>query len=195
MPDDYPWSKTGAPDPETERPERLLSRYRHRARSARPGCVLAPLALAACLLLTLSQVWLVSRDAGVRWTLVAGGDQSRGAGTGEWIETGAEAATLRISGGDEIRVEPTPGSAWKTRATRPAASAWSAAKSPPLFTLRLELFSLTHRRHRRSTSAASMSWRSMNTGTVCCAWSSAGSVSSIGAGKSSFRSMLIAEPA
>jgi peptidyl-arginine deiminase len=110
MPDGYLWSKSGDPDPVTERLERLLSRYRHSGRPApaRPPGVTSwrPWALAACLALTLSSMWVVSRGTGVRWTLEAGRDRARSVGSGEWIETGPEAATLRLSGSDEIRIEP-----------------------------------------------------------------------------------------
>lgn len=110
MSEGYLWSKSGDPDPETERLERLLSRYRNSGRPAPapPPRVKnwRPWALAACITLTLSSVWLVSRGTGVRWTLETARDRVRSVGSGEWIETGPEAATLRMSGSDEIRIEP-----------------------------------------------------------------------------------------
>jgi hypothetical protein len=109
MSDDYLWSKSGPPDPETARLERLLSSYAHRGGPAPPPPAKSAhgraLALAACAFLTASAAWLLTRGSGERWTLAAAEDRSRQVRAGEWIETGPEAATLRMGGGDEIRIE------------------------------------------------------------------------------------------
>jgi hypothetical protein len=68
MNDDYLWDRSGEPDPEVERLERVLGKYRHQARplspalrprlSERPGGWIRLAAVAAAILIVLAGLWI-----------------------------------------------------------------------------------------------------------------------------------------
>ncbi|MBI3471357.1 MAG: FecR domain-containing protein [Candidatus Solibacter usitatus] len=121
MSDRYLWNKSGEPDPEIERLERLLGRFQHRG--APP---LLPrripfwhrqLAIAASILVTVSAAWLATRGPRPEWSvaLVEGAPRvgsraivgSAWLGEGEWLETGAASrASMRVASIGQVDVEP-----------------------------------------------------------------------------------------
>jgi len=133
MKDDYLWDKSGEPDPEVERLERLLGRFRHDqpapqfpAAEPHPRRVwflplrrfeAAALAVAASLVLVLAGAWYVMRLSRPAWEVerVAGaprigpgrvGETGRLA-VGEWLETdGASRARIAVGMIGEVEVEP-----------------------------------------------------------------------------------------
>lgn len=133
MSDDYLWDRSGAPDPEVDRLEELLARYRHRgpARLSLParasilrrwfGPLATPAAglaaVAAVVLLAAAGFWLLRSPNGAPWQVVslagtprAGGAVVSGSGrlaVGDWLETDA-ASRARLSIGliGEMEVDP-----------------------------------------------------------------------------------------
>ena len=127
MSDDYLWDRSGAPDPEVERLEELLGRYRQREPAplslppARvtfwPGWLRPLAAVAALALLLLASLWLLRLPNDTAWEVMrlagaprVGSQALDGSGrlsVGDWLETDA-ASKARINVGviGEVEVEP-----------------------------------------------------------------------------------------
>jgi FecR protein len=123
--DDYLWDRSGPPDPEIERLERLLGRFRGSVRPAsfvpRPSTRRLPivyLAIAASLVWSCglglwhivhvkTPAWAIQRVAGVPVIDAAPvGDSSRLA-VGQWLETDRDArATVRVGDIGLVQVDP-----------------------------------------------------------------------------------------
>jgi ferric-dicitrate binding protein FerR (iron transport regulator) len=126
--DDYLWDRTGEPDPEVERLERLLGRFGHEEASPR-GVSLKPrwgrfrrLSMAAALLLGVAALalwlgrptrvpggpgWDVARLAGAPEVGSAPIADSGRLGVGEWLETDAGSrARIDVPGIGFVEVEP-----------------------------------------------------------------------------------------
>jgi hypothetical protein len=120
--DDYLWDRSGEPDPEVERLERLLEPLRGRrpapefpaARRRAFGGWVSMAAAAASLVLAISATWRASRGRDTSWEVswlgASAGEVVAGAGrlrVGEWLDTG-EASRARITVGriGEMDVEP-----------------------------------------------------------------------------------------
>jgi FecR protein len=120
MDDRYLWDRSGPPDPEIERLERLLGRFRQnrptpRAPRRSPKALLF-LALAALLALGVGAVWIAARP-GAAWGVdrLAGaplvgseriGETGRLA-VGEWLETdSASRAKLQVGRIGQVEIEP-----------------------------------------------------------------------------------------
>jgi len=134
MNDDYLWDRSGHPDPETERLERLLGPLRrdHRADELRIGLTLptkpappawrrylAPAALAASIVLLVGNTWLNLRDVPGIWQVerlrgtptvnASPLEQSRGVRVDQWLVTD-DASSARLSAADVGEVQIGPGS-------------------------------------------------------------------------------------
>jgi hypothetical protein len=130
MRDDYLWDGSGEPDPEVERLERLLSRYRQRApapdwsqvgreapRRPTRRRFGAGLAIAATLALVVAPAWFVLRFGAATWEVAAiDGTPRVGSRSiaetgrlvaGQWLETDAR-SRARISVGQIGQVEVRP---------------------------------------------------------------------------------------
>lgn len=110
MDDRYLWDKSGSPDPEIERLERLLGRFRQNRPAPRtprrsPKALLL-LALAALLALGVGAVWIAARP-GAAWGVdrlagapLVGSERIAETGrlaVGEWLETdSASRAKLQV---------------------------------------------------------------------------------------------------
>ncbi len=126
---DWLWDKSGAPDPEVQRLERALARYRHVPEPLRVPRSRAPLlALAAALLAVLGGAvwwWLASArperaGASSSGYVVHGVPGTERLGRGERLETrGAESARIEL--GAIGHVDVAPGSALRVEAIDPAA--------------------------------------------------------------------------
>lgn len=103
---DYLWDKTGEPDADVERLERLLARFRHRPapRAARPRrwvlALAAALPLVAALLL-----WRAPGTRGPTYEVTGVAGLER-VGVGDWIEVGEERASVRIADIGGVDLEP-----------------------------------------------------------------------------------------
>lgn len=124
MNDDYLWDKTSEPDPEIERLEKLLGRYRHQPRRIDWTLFSVPsparwrwLAVAAVLVAVVGAgVWLAKRPAVNGWEVVRlGGSPQVGATsleqttklrTDEWLETGPDGRARLESAIGAVEVEP-----------------------------------------------------------------------------------------
>jgi ferric-dicitrate binding protein FerR (iron transport regulator) len=128
MSDDYLWDKSGTPDPEVERLEKLLSQFRHdqpapefaipvRVMPPPRRRLLAALAAAAAVALVAVGTWLATRPGGPAWEVksLAGapkvgssriGDAGR-IGVGQLLETDADSrARINVGMIGEVEVEP-----------------------------------------------------------------------------------------
>lgn len=83
MHDDYLWDRTGEPDPEIVKLEKLLSIYSARCKRTRPRAV-AFLAAAACLILLASAALWLERKSASEWQIAG-----KQVNIGQTIETGA----------------------------------------------------------------------------------------------------------
>ncbi len=123
MADDYLWDRSGEPDPEVERLERLLGRLRSVPPALHlPAPKVAPIprrgwrpnlplpAAAAAAVLVAAAGWVISRPLRPAWEVVwqEGSAQSnRRLAAGEWLETPASArARLQVGAIGEVDVEP-----------------------------------------------------------------------------------------
>ncbi len=131
MNDDYLWDKTGRPDPEVERLEKLLGRYRHQPRRIDWTSVGVPsparwrlprqsrgwLTAAAVLVLAVGAgLWLATRPTVNGWEVVRlEGSPQVGAASvektvklraGEWLETGPDGRARLESAIGAVEVEP-----------------------------------------------------------------------------------------
>jgi hypothetical protein len=130
MPDDYLWDRSGEPDPEVERLERVLGRLREDllvpafpapVKELRPSWrrLLLPSLAAAAIVLLAGGLWLVSRyfRGGRGWEVArlqgtpragdrALSDRAR-LPVGQWLETDAlSSATLKVDSFGSVEVEP-----------------------------------------------------------------------------------------
>jgi len=130
MSDDYLWDGSGEPDPEVQRLENLLSRFRHaRPRPEFPATerparriwfpILLPrlVAAAAAIALVVAGTWFFLRASRPAWevTRVAGAPrvgseqimQKGRLAIGEWLETDSSSrAKIRVGAIGEVEVEP-----------------------------------------------------------------------------------------
>ncbi len=105
--DEYLWDPASPPDPEVERLERLLSRYRHRrspptlSRRTWAWRILLPAALlaAACVMV----IVFAARGPAYRVEGVAGLSRAR---VGDWIEAGSQPAQIEIADIGEVELDP-----------------------------------------------------------------------------------------
>ena len=123
MADDYLWDRSGEPDPEVERLERLLGRLRSvpppldlpaqkvvpmPRRGWRPNLPLR--AAAAAAVLVAAAGWVVSRPVRATWAVAwqdGSSHATRRLAAGEWLETSAAArARLQVGTIGEVEVEP-----------------------------------------------------------------------------------------
>ncbi|MGI8991408.1 MAG: FecR domain-containing protein [Bryobacteraceae bacterium] len=102
MPDEYLWDRSGEPDSEIAKLEKLLARYRYSARAKR--FILRPaalLAIAAGVVLIASVIfWLVRRPAS-DWRMAG-----KPVGVGQTVETRNESAKLESQFVGELRLDP-----------------------------------------------------------------------------------------
>jgi hypothetical protein len=101
MSDEYLWDRTGEPDPEIERLESLLARYRYQAKTPRRFPVRAMLAIAASLMVAVGAAFWMNRKPLSEWQ-VAG----KRIAEGQTIETAGIGAKLESSFVGELRLEP-----------------------------------------------------------------------------------------
>jgi hypothetical protein len=123
MADDYLWDRSGEPDPEVERLERVLGRLRSVPRPLElPSSRVVPMrrrwwgsplplgAVAAAVILALAAGWVVTRPVTPAWEVAwqEGGAQStRRLRAGEWLETSAASrARLRVGKIGHVDLEP-----------------------------------------------------------------------------------------
>ncbi len=124
MSDDYLWDKTGEPDPEIERLEKLLSRYRHQPRRIDWTRVSLPsparwrwLAAAAVLVVAMGAgLWLATRPPVGGWEVVrlegssqvgaAALDKTARLRADEWLQTGPDGRARLESAIGAVEVEP-----------------------------------------------------------------------------------------
>ena len=109
---DYLWDKSGAPDPEIERLEKLLEPYRYARREPRRprmGRSMMALAIAASLVMVTAAVWFATRPRGPAWQVVAlqGRPGAQKLTQGGVVETDASSrARLEMDTFGHVEVEP-----------------------------------------------------------------------------------------
>ncbi len=126
MSDRYLWDGSGDPDPEVQRLERLLGRFRYQdrpaqavipIRPARPTWLRPALAIAAVLLLAVAGTWITARQPRATWRVTqlegapqVGAGRLRGAGrlaVGEVLETDSRSrATISVGEVGQVEVQP-----------------------------------------------------------------------------------------
>jgi len=129
MNDDYLWDGSGEPDPEVQRLERLLGRFRHtrspadvplpvRRFPAGPLQTLGPrIAVAAAAALVVAGMWLAAPQGRPAWDVVrlegapkVGAERISQTGrlkVGDWLETdSASRAKIRVGQIGEVEIEP-----------------------------------------------------------------------------------------
>jgi len=122
MREDYLWDRSGEPDPEVERLEKLLGRFR----SDGPAPDLTPRvaefprrswwmprwqAIAAGLLLAAAGAWVLTRPVTPAWEVArleeGGARQTGSLAVGQWLETGSRSrAKIQVGRIGEVDVEP-----------------------------------------------------------------------------------------
>ena len=105
--DEYLWDPKNAPDPEVERLERLLSRYRWQERSA-PAVARGwrwRIAIPAAALVAASVLVFLFASRGPFYR-VSGVEGLARARPGDWIEAGADAARVEIAGIGDVELRP-----------------------------------------------------------------------------------------
>ncbi|HVN06292.1 MAG TPA: FecR domain-containing protein [Bryobacteraceae bacterium] len=104
MRNDYLWDGSGAPDPEVQQLEHLLSVFRSRDR--RPHTRTRWIAIAAALVMGVAAGWLVSRNAPESWQVSSARTGTGRLQVGETLETGVGGhATLEVGDAGMIEVE------------------------------------------------------------------------------------------
>lgn len=109
---DYLWDKSGQPDAEVERLEKLLSPYRGRDREPpRVGSRWGRgWAVAACAVLAAAGAWLATRGPlgeAEEWTVTRGDAPAAAVSAGEWIDTtDGSRAKLEVGRIGNVEIEP-----------------------------------------------------------------------------------------
>lgn len=113
MHEDYLWDRSGEPDPETVRLEKLLGTLRHTEAQFRPAQAIPPrvaryrkftrlyIPISAAAVL-LAGIWITLDQTRTAWKL----DSGQSLFAGQWVRTGEQAATLRSDEIGEVELLP-----------------------------------------------------------------------------------------
>jgi ferric-dicitrate binding protein FerR (iron transport regulator) len=111
MRSDYLWDKSGEPDPEVERLERLLSGFSHQKpwTEPRPASRARSFAAAASIVAVFSSaLWLIPLQPKTTWALATTDASGRERGgkiaVGDWLETGGGTAKVEVGDIGELQV-------------------------------------------------------------------------------------------